>query len=106
VDAEKEEGMIGMDLHEFVVLLILSFVASMVVHYLPRYRHLEGLDGFLSKWLAGWIGAWIGQPVLGHWWFRVQGVWVIPALLAAFAGAFAVAAIWKAQARTTRAKTA
>jgi hypothetical protein len=31
VDVEKEEGMIGMDLHEFVVLLILSFVASMVV---------------------------------------------------------------------------
>jgi uncharacterized membrane protein YeaQ/YmgE (transglycosylase-associated protein family) len=81
VDAEKEEGMIGMDFQEFVVLLILSLIASIVVHYLFRYRYLEGFDGFLSKWVAGWIGAWIGQPVLGHWWFRIAGVWVIPALL-------------------------
>ena len=97
--------MIGMDFQEFVVLLILSLIASIVVHYLFRYRYLEGFDGFLSKWVAGWIGAWIGQPVLGHWWFRIAGVWVIPALLGAFAGAFAVATIWKAQAKTTPAKT-
>jgi uncharacterized membrane protein YeaQ/YmgE (transglycosylase-associated protein family) len=98
--------MIGMNFPEFVVLLILSLIASAVVHYLFRYRYLEGFDGFLSKWVAGWVGAWIGQPVFGHWWFRIEGVWVIPALLGAFAGAFAVAAIWKAQARAMLARTA
>ena len=49
--------MIGMNFPEFVALLILSLIASVVVHYLFRYRHLEGFDGFLSKWVAGWIGA-------------------------------------------------
>jgi uncharacterized membrane protein YeaQ/YmgE (transglycosylase-associated protein family) len=97
--------MIGMDFSEFIVLLILSLIASIVVHYLIRYRYLEGFDGFLSKWVAGWLGAWIGQPVLGHWWFRVAGVWVIPALLGAFISAFAFAAMWKAQAKAMPPRT-
>jgi hypothetical protein len=54
--------MIGMDLREFVVVLTLSFIASMAAHYPLQHRHLEGFDGFLSKWLAVCIGAWIGEP--------------------------------------------
>ena len=54
--------MIGMDFHEFVVLLTLGFLASMAAHYLLEHRQLEGFDGFLSKCLAVCLGAWIGQP--------------------------------------------
>jgi len=26
-----------------------------------------------------WIGAWLGGPVLGHWWFQIQKLYIIPA---------------------------
>jgi hypothetical protein len=78
VDAEKEEGMIGMDFHEFVVLLTLSFIASIAAHYLLQHRHLECFGGILSKWLAICFGAWIGQP---RWAISVSSskAWVVPA---------------------------
>ena len=66
-----------------------------------RYRFLEGLDGFLAKWGVGWVAAWLGSPVLGHWFERVKiaGVYLIPALVGAFAGAFGITAFWKALAK-------
>jgi len=58
--------MIGMSFGGFLVLLVASLVASVVIHYLIRYRFLEGFDGFLYKVIAGWVGAWLGSPVIGH----------------------------------------
>jgi len=90
--------MIGMNFWAFLVLLVAGVIAAVVIHYLLRYRLLTGFDGFLGKCIAGWVGAWIGSPVLGHWFERVKlvGVYLIPALLGAFAVAFAITAIGKA----------
>lgn len=93
--------MIGMNFWAFLILLVAGLVAAAVIHYLACYRFLEGFDGFLGKWAAGWIGAWLGSPVLGHWFEKVKlaGVYLIPALLGAFAVAFATTAFWKSLAK-------
>jgi uncharacterized membrane protein YeaQ/YmgE (transglycosylase-associated protein family) len=88
--------MIGMNFGAFLTLLILGFIAAIVMHFIIRYQVLGIVDGFFAKWIAGWIGAWLGGPVLGHWWFQIQNVWIIPALVGAFAGAFSVVALAKA----------
>ena len=82
--------MIGMNFASFLTLLVLGFIAAAVMHFAIRYRMVRGFDGFIAKWIAGWIGAWLGSPVLGHWWFTIQNVFVIPALIGAFVGAFSV----------------
>lgn len=90
--------MIGMSFASFIVLLILGFIAAIIMHSAIRYRMVAGGDGFVAKWIAGWIGGWLGTPVLGHWWFHMQNVYVIPALIGAFVGAFSVAFLSKATA--------
>ena len=90
--------MIGMRFGVFLTLLILGIIAAIVMHYIIRYRMLKGHDGFVTKWVAGWIGAWLGGPVLGHWWFQIQNIYIIPALVGAFVGAFSFAALFKAYA--------
>ncbi len=93
--------MLGMNFGAFLVLLVAGLIAAVVIHYLIRYRFLEGLDGFLGKCIAGWVGAWLGSPVLGHWFERVKvaDIYLVPALVGAFAGGFSVAAFWKAMAK-------
>jgi uncharacterized membrane protein YeaQ/YmgE (transglycosylase-associated protein family) len=93
--------MIGLHFEPFLVLLVLSLIAALIVHYAFRYRFLEGFDGFLWKWVIGWIGAWLGTPVLGDWFdgVKIANIYIIPALLPAFAGAFVATAIWKADAK-------
>lgn len=88
--------MIGMNFGAFLTLLILGLIATIVMHFIIRYRMMDSVDGFFTKWIAGWVGAWLGSPVLGHWWFRIQNVYVIPALVGAFVGAFAVVVLLKA----------
>lgn len=93
--------MIGMHFWAFLVLLVAGVIAAAVVHYVARYRLLEGFDGFLGKVVAGWVGAWLGSPILGHWFERVKiaNIYLIPALLGAFAGAFAIVATAKAMSK-------
>ena len=88
--------MIGMHFGSFLVVLIAGLIAAFVLHYLVRYRCLTGFDGFLAQWVVGWFGAWLGSPVLGYWWFKIQDVYGIPALLGAFVAVFNVTAAWKA----------
>ena len=95
--------MIAMTLFPFLTILIVSLVAAAVLHFVVRYRVLSGIDGFLGKWITGWIGGWLGSPVLGHWAFHIGGVYLIPALIGAFAGAFFVTALLKASAGATAA---
>ena len=93
--------MIGMNFWAFLVLLVAALIAAVVLHYGICYRFIEGLDGFLGKIMAGWVGAWLGSPVLGHWFepVKLAGIYLLPALLGAFVGAFAVTATWKARAK-------
>jgi hypothetical protein len=83
--------LIGMSFNSFVVLLILSAIAAAIVHWGCRYRLFQGIDGFVGQWIVAWLGAWLGPAVLGHWFdsAMVANIYVVPALLGAFAGAFA-----------------
>jgi uncharacterized membrane protein YeaQ/YmgE (transglycosylase-associated protein family) len=85
----------------FLTLLIISLIVALIMHFAIRYRVLTGADGFLSKWIVGWVGAWLGSPVLGNWFqgVRISNVYIIPAFIGAFVGAFLVTAIWKAEAK-------
>jgi uncharacterized membrane protein YeaQ/YmgE (transglycosylase-associated protein family) len=98
--------MIGMHFWAFLVLLVAAVIAAVVLHYLICYRFIEGLDGFLGKVMAGWVGAWLGSPVLGHWFepVKLAGIYLIPALLGAFVGAFALTATWKGRAKISAPK--
>ena len=94
--------MIGMNFWAFLVLLVAAAIAAAVIHYSFRYRILEGFDGFLGKVIAGWVGGWLGSPVIGHWFERVKiaNIYLVPALLGAFVGAFVVVAVAKARAKS------
>jgi uncharacterized membrane protein YeaQ/YmgE (transglycosylase-associated protein family) len=92
--------MIGMGFPAFLTLLVLGFISSLAVHVLARYRVLTGVDGFMCKWIAGWIGGWLGSPILGHWSIHTGNVYIVPAILGAFAGSFLMAALFKASAAT------
>jgi uncharacterized membrane protein YeaQ/YmgE (transglycosylase-associated protein family) len=93
--------MIGMNFRALLILFVAALIAAGVLHYVIRYRFLEGFDGFVAKCIAGWVGAWLGSPVLGHRFERAKlaNVYLIPALLGAFVGAFVVAATGKTLAK-------
>jgi uncharacterized membrane protein YeaQ/YmgE (transglycosylase-associated protein family) len=92
--------MIDMGFGSFLTLLVISFITALVMHYAVHYRVLDGIDGFVGKWIAGWVVAWLASPVLGHWFAGVEigTVYLIPAIIGGFVGAFAPAAMWKARA--------
>lgn len=81
--------LIGMSFPSFLVLLILSVIAAAAVHWGFRYQLFKGIDGFIGQWIVAWLGAWVGPAVLGHWFdfAMVSNIYVIPALIGAFAGA-------------------
>ncbi|HEV2424185.1 MAG TPA: hypothetical protein VGZ29_05100 [Terriglobia bacterium] len=91
--------MIGMSFANFLALAIASLIAALVVHYAIRYRILDGFDGFLGKWIIAWLGAWVASPVLGHWFagVSISEVFIIPAFVGGFIGAFAPAVVLKAE---------
>ncbi len=83
--------LIGMSFLPFLMLLILSAFAAAIVHWVCRYRLFNGFDGFVGQWIVAWVGAWIGPSVIGHWAGAVMlwHIYIIPALIGAFAGAYA-----------------
>lgn len=93
--------MIGMGFGQFVVLLVAGLISAAVIHYAVGYRFLTGIDGLFGKWITGWFGAWLGSPVFGHWFepVKVGNTYLIPALLGAFVGSFAITALMKAAAK-------
>lgn len=58
--------MIGMDFISFLILLIISIVVSLVLHFPLKTSVRGGFESFVGKVVWGWIGAWLGSPVFGH----------------------------------------
>ncbi len=79
--------MIGMNFISFIILLGISLVVSVILHYVFKYYVRPGLNSFISKVIFGWIGAWLGSPVFGHWFgvIRYEDVYIIPAILGSIA---------------------
>jgi uncharacterized membrane protein YeaQ/YmgE (transglycosylase-associated protein family) len=93
--------MLYMSFASFLTLVVISLIAALIMHYVIRYRVLDGADGLLWKWVVGWVGAWLGTPVLGHWFpgISIASVYIVPAFLGGFIGAFLAAAVWKAESK-------
>ena len=96
--------MLDMSFAPFLTLLVISFITAIVMHYAIRYRVLDGIDGFVGKWIGGWVVAWLASPVLGHWFAGadISHVYIVPAFIGGFIGAFAPAAFWKARAMAVK----
>jgi uncharacterized membrane protein YeaQ/YmgE (transglycosylase-associated protein family) len=79
--------MIGMQFGSFILLLIISVVVSLILHYGLKFYVIPGLGSFLGRVVVGWIGGWLGSPVLGHWGPSVNTdqVFIIPAILGCLA---------------------
>lgn len=77
--------MLGMSFLSFLILTLIGAVVAAAYHYVIRYRFLEGNDAVLGKLIIGWVGAWLGSPVLGHWLWKVENVYIVPAFLGAIA---------------------
>ncbi len=89
--------MIGMSFISFAALLGISLIAALVLHYLVKYRTVEGFEGFLGKVIVGWLGAWLGSPVLGHWPVNLSfaDIYPIPVFLGALSTVFSVVLLFK-----------
>lgn len=77
--------MLGMSFLSFLVLTLIGAVVAVAYHYVLRYRFLEGSDALIGKLIVGWFGAWLASPVLGHWLWKVENVYIVPAILGAMA---------------------
>jgi uncharacterized membrane protein YeaQ/YmgE (transglycosylase-associated protein family) len=75
--------MLGMSLLSFLILTFIGAVVAATYNYVIRYRFLEGNDAVVGKLIIGWLGAWLGSPVLGHWLWKVENVYIVPAILGA-----------------------
>lgn len=77
--------MLGMSLLSFLILTFIGAVVAVAYHNVIRYRFLEGNDALFGKLIIGWFGAWLGSPILGHWLWKVENVYIVPAILGAIA---------------------
>ena len=91
--------MIGMSFLSFLVLLGISVIVVGVFHYGLRYRFLEGIDAVFAKIVIAWIGAWLGSPVLGHWFYKIENVYLVPAFLGAITALVLNGMAWRALAK-------
>ena len=91
--------MLGMSFLSFLTLLVISVAVAAVYHWILRYRFLEGIDSLLAKVAVGWVGGWLGSPVLAHWLWKIQSVYIVPAILGAMAAVHLNVLCWKASAK-------
>ena len=77
--------MIGMSFLSFLTLTIIAAVVAAIFLWGLRYRFAEGIDAAFGALVVGWIGAWLGSPVFGHWLWKYENVYIIPAVLGAIA---------------------
>ncbi|MFO7851974.1 MAG: hypothetical protein ACQERS_10120 [Bacteroidota bacterium] len=76
-----------MNFISFIILLGISLVVSIIMHFGFKYYVRPGWNSFISKVIFGWIGAWLGTPVFGHWFEAVkyENIYIIPAILGSIA---------------------
>ena len=91
--------MLGMSLLSFLILTVIGAAVAVSYHYIFRYRFLEGNDALVGKLIIGWLGAWLGSPVLGHWLWKVESVYIVPAILGAIAAIHLIVLTGKALAK-------
>ena len=96
--------MIGISFLSFLVLLGISVIVVAVFHYALRYRFLEGIDAVYAKVVFAWIGAWLGSPVLGHWFYKVETVYLVPAFIGAITALVLNGVAWRAWAKVLSAQ--
>lgn len=77
--------MLGMSLLSFLMLTLIGAVVAVAYHNVIRYRFREGNDALFGKLIVGWLGAWLGSPVFGHWLWKIENVYLVPAILGAIA---------------------
>ncbi len=83
----------------FLVLTLISAVVAVAYHDIFRYRFLEGTDARVGKVIVGWFGAWLGSPVFGNWFWKVENVYIVPAILGAVVAIHLSVLMWKALAK-------
>lgn len=91
--------MIGMSFLTFLILLGIGVIVAAVFHYVLRYRFLDSVDAVFAKVALGWLGAWLGSPVLGHWSFKLENVYLVPAILGSAMAVLLNLVAWKALAK-------
>ncbi len=98
--------MLGMSLLSFLVLTLIGAVVAVVYHYVIRYRILDSTDAAVGKLIVGWVGAWLGSPIFGHWLWKVENVYIVPAILGAIAAIHLVVLTGKVVAKLVSLRTA
>ena len=78
--------MFGMGFLPFLFITIISAIVAVTYHNILQYRFLAGKDALVGKLMIAWLGAWVGSPVLGHWLWKIDNVYLVPALLGAIGG--------------------
>jgi len=77
--------MLGMSFVSFLTLFVVGAVVALTYHNVIRYSFLESKDALVGKLIVGWVGAWLGSAVLGHWLWKIENVYLVPAVLGAIA---------------------
>jgi uncharacterized membrane protein YeaQ/YmgE (transglycosylase-associated protein family) len=98
--------MLGMSFMAFLILLVVGTAIALVYQFALRYRFLEGWDSLFGKIALGWLGAWLGSPVLGHWLWQIEQVYVVPAILGAAIVIHLNVLWWKAFAQAVGSRSA
>lgn len=91
--------MLGMSFLPFLILTLIGAVVAVAYHYVPRYRFLDGNDALVGKLIVGWLGAWLGSPILGHWLWKIENVYIVPAILGAIVAIHVIVLTGKALAK-------
>lgn len=91
--------MLGMSFLSFLILTLIGAVVAVAYHYVIRYRFLDGNDALVGKLIVGWLGAWLGSPILGHWLWKVENVYIVPAILGAIVAIHLIVLTGKALAK-------
>ena len=68
--------MLGMSLFSFLILTFIGAAVAVAYHLVIQYRFLDSNDALVGKLIIGWMGAWLGSPVLGHWLWKTENVFI------------------------------